>query len=89
MIALSNDNQWTVELYMYLPDYTHQFHVQYDFRFCLKGPGSSVRGKKDFLSAQSNFNYCRKVLSKKTIWIHRKTKKHTPKSVLRWGFASV
>ena len=55
MIALSNDNQWTDELYMYLPDYTHQFHVQYDFRFCLKGPCLSVRGKKDFFVSAVKF----------------------------------
>jgi len=57
--------------------------------FRLKGPCSTVRGKNMFLSAQSNFNYCRKVLSVKTILINIKTKKSTPKSVLRWESASV
>ena len=35
----------------------------------------------------SNFNYCRKVLSMKNIWINIKTNKCTPISVLRWEFA--
>jgi len=30
MIALSNNNQWTVEWYMCLPDNIHQFHVHND-----------------------------------------------------------
>jgi len=56
--------------------------------FCLKGPCSSVRGK----------NICQRgqiliivllVLSMKNILINIKTKKCTPKSVLRWEFASV
>ena len=55
----------------------------------LIGPCSSVRGQNTFFSVQSNFNYCRKVLSKKNIWINLKTKICTPNSVLRWEFASV
>ena len=43
----------------------------------------------DSFSMQSNFNYCRKVLSIKNVWINIKTKKCTPKSGLRWEFASV
>jgi len=38
--------------------------------FRLKGPCSTVRGKNIFLSAQSNFNYCQKVLSMKTILLN-------------------
>ena len=38
MIALSNNNQWTVEWYMCLTDNTHQFHVIHDFRFSSKRP---------------------------------------------------
>ena len=57
--------------------------------FRLKGPCSFVRGPKFVLSAQSNFNYCLKVLSMKNIFINIKTKKYTPKSALRWEFASV
>jgi len=39
--------------------------------FRLKGPCSTVRGKKrECLSAQSNFNYCREVLSMKTILLN-------------------
>jgi len=37
--------------------------------FRLKGPYLTVRGKNIFLSAQSFFNYCRKVLSMKIILI--------------------
>ena len=57
--------------------------------FRLKGPCSSVLGKNNCLSAQTNFIYCRKVLSKKNILINIKTKKCTQKSVLRLEFASV
>ena len=57
--------------------------------FGLKALCLSVGGKTFFLSAQSNFNYCRKVLSMKNILINIKNKKCTPKSVLRWEFASV
>ena len=34
---------------IHVPDNTHQFHVQYDFRFRLKGLCSSVRDKKSDL----------------------------------------
>ena len=44
---------------------------------------------KQLFSVQANFNYCRKKLSRKFIWINIKTKKCTPKSVLLWEFASV
>ena len=57
--------------------------------FRLKYPCSFVRGKTFVLSAQSNFNYCRKVLSMKNIWINIETKTSKQKSVLRWKFASV
>ena len=43
----------------------------------------------NIFSTQSNFNYCRKVLSMKHIFINIKTKQSTPKFVLRWEFASV
>jgi len=36
MIALSNDNQWTVEGHTWLPYKTNQFHVQHDFRVSSK-----------------------------------------------------
>ena len=41
MIALFNNNQWTVECHTWLPYKTNQFHVQNDFLFlsnfnCLK-----------------------------------------------------
>ena len=49
--------------------------------------GTSGRGF--FFSVQSNFNYCRKVLSIKIIWTTIRTKICTPKSVLRCEFASV
>jgi len=48
-----------------------------------------VRGKIPFFQCSQNFNYCRKVLSKKNILINIKTKKCSPKSVLCWEFASV
>ena len=35
MIALSNNNQWTIECQTWLPYKTNQFHVQHDFLFCL------------------------------------------------------
>ena len=52
MIALSIDNQWTVEGHTWLPYKTNQFHVQHDFRFRLIGPCSSVRGKHFFQCSQ-------------------------------------
>ena len=36
MIALSNDNQWTVEGHTWLPYKTNQFHLQHDFRVSSK-----------------------------------------------------
>ena len=75
---------------------TRGYHIQptnstYSMNSCfrLKGPCSSVRGKNMSLSAHSNFNYCRKVLSMKNILINIKTKKCTPTSVLHWECASV
>ena len=47
MIALSNDNQWTVESQMWLPYKTNQFDVQHDFLFLSKRP-VSVRGPTFF-----------------------------------------
>ena len=82
MIALSIDNQGTVEWHTWLPYKTNQFHVQHNFLF------SSERLVL-VRAWQNNFNYCRKVLSKKNILIKKKTKKCTPKSVLCWEFASV
>ena len=38
MIALANDNQWTVEWHTWLPYKTNQFHVQYDFLFSSERP---------------------------------------------------
>ena len=73
-IALSNDNQWTVEWHTWLPYKTNQLHVQHDFRFSSKRPVLDRAWQKYVLSAQSNFNYCRKVLSMKTILINIKTK---------------
>ena len=53
--------------------------------FRLIGPS----GRGFSFSVQSNFNYCRKVLSIKIIWTTIITKICTPKSVLSWEFASV
>ena len=47
MIALSSDNQWTVEWYAWLPYKSNQVHVQ--LFFCLKSP--CVAKKKVFVSA--------------------------------------
>jgi len=56
----------------WLPYKTNQLHVQHDFLFSSKRP-VLVR------ALQNNFNYCRKVLSKKDILIIIKTKTCTPK----------
>ena len=71
MIALSIDNQWTVEWHTWLPCKTNQFHVQHYFLLSSKRP-VLVRAWPN--SALSNFNHCRKVLSKKNILINIKTK---------------
>ena len=83
--GIFKDTQWHTGL----PYKTNQFHVQQDSLFLSKRPVLVHAWKNYFLSAQSNFNYCRKVLSMKNILINIKTKKCTPKSVLRWEFASV
>ena len=89
VIALSNDNQWTVGGHAWLPYKTNQFHMQHDFLFSSKRPMLVRVWEKINLSAQSSYNYCWKVLSMKNILINIKTKKCTPKSVLLWEFASV
>jgi len=92
MIALSINNQWTNEWRMWLPYKTNQFHVQHDFLFSSTSP-MLVHAWQNiiFFVASLNFlsNYCGKVLSMKIILINKKNKKCTPKSVLRWEFASV
>jgi len=84
LIALSIDNQWTVKWHTWLPYKTNQFHVQHDFLFLSKRPvcGQNVFQRSQILNIVE-------VLSKKNILIDIKTKKCTPKSVLRWEFASV
>jgi len=74
MIALSNDTNEQLSdtcVYQVIPA---KFTCSMISDFRLKSPCSSVRGKNKCLSAQSNFNYCRKVLSRKNIWINIKTK---------------
>ena len=89
VIALSNNNQWTVEWHTWLPYKTNQFHVQHDFLFSSKRPVLVRAWSKKCICQQSNFNYCLKVLSMKKYFDKYKNKKCTPKSVLRWEFASV
>ena len=84
VIALSNDNQWTVDWHRWLPYKINQFHVQHVFLFSSKRPMLVHACQKFFGAPQTNFNYCQKVLSIKNILI-----KCMPKSVLRWEFASV
>ena len=52
LIALSNDNQWTVEWHTWLPYKTNQFHGHHDFLFWPKSP-VLVRGWQNifFVSA--------------------------------------
>ena len=80
MIALSIDNQLTVEWHIWLPYKTNKFYVQHDLLFSSKRPlcGNFLR-----ISAFKFY------LLSKSVLIDIKTKKCTPKSVLRWEFASV
>ena len=70
MIALSIDNQWTVEWHTWLPYKTNQFYVQHDFLF---------------FSAQTISNCCRKMLSKKIIFIKYKNKNMYAKIRVAFG----
>ena len=60
MIALSNDNQWTVELC--LPDNTHHY-----FLFSSKRSVLNRSWQKEIFSAKSNSNICGKMLTIKNI----------------------
>ena len=66
---------------------THGYHIKPTNSTC--NLISCFRLKAPCSSARSNFIYCRKVLSMKNSLINIKTKKCTPKSVLRLEFASV
>ena len=62
--------------------------MQHDFRFCLKGPCSSVHGQKMFCRHSQIWIIIQKCYQRKIFWQIYK-KKCTPKSVLRWEFALV
>jgi len=88
--ALSNNNQWTVEWHTWLPYKTNQFHVQHDFLFSSKRP-VLVRAWPNKCICQHSriLMIVLKCYPWKNILINIRTKKCTPKSVLRWEFASV
>jgi len=76
MIALPNDSEMSMDSWriQVLPDNTHHFHMQHEFRFSSKRPMQLRLWQKLILSMQLYVNYCRKELSTKHIWINIKTK---------------
>ena len=88
-LTLSIDNQWTVEWHTLLPYKINQFHVQHEFLFSSKRPVLLRSWPKTFFLLRSQILVIVKVLPQKNSLINIKRNKCTPKSVLRWGFASV